>query len=56
MVWTAFDDNRFKSNVCVTKATSQLIVNELKRRLAKESVTEDPVTPDLRIAVCIYRP
>eukprot|EP00794_Sanderia_malayensis_P012600 gene12600-biopygen10039 len=30
-------------------------VNKIKPRLAKESVTEDPVSPEMRIAVCIYR-
>ncbi len=36
------------------KATFLLIVDKLKHRLAKKSVTEDPVTPELRIAICIY--
>ena len=55
MVWTTFDDKRFKENCGVTKATFLLILNKIKPVLVKESITEDSATPMMRLAVCLYR-
>ena len=55
MVWTTFDDKRFKESFRVTRATFLLILNKIKPVLVKESITEDPMTPMMRLAVCLYR-
>ena len=51
MVWTTFDDKRFKESFRVTRATFLLILNKIKPVLVKESITEDPKTQMMRLAV-----
>ena len=50
-----YDDNRFKKNFRVTRATFLFLLDAIKIDLQKEVVTELPITPEIRLAVCLYR-
>ena len=50
-----YDDNRFKKNFRVTRATFLFLLDAIKIDLQKEVVTELPITPEVRLAVCLYR-
>lgn len=50
-----YDDNRFKKNFRVTKATFILLLDSIRIDLQKEVVTELPIPPEVRLAVCLYR-
>ena len=55
MVWTSYSEKRFEENFRVTKATFLYILGAIQDDLAKEAVAENPVPPDVRLAVCLYR-
>ena len=54
-VWSTFNDKRFKQNFRMTKATFLFLLGEIAPMISKQTVTEDPITPEVRLAVCLYR-
>lgn len=54
-IWSCSDDTRFKKNFRITKATFLLILAEIKEDLQRETTAEVPVSPEIRLAVCLYR-
>ena len=55
MIWHNSNDKRFKLNFRVTKATFLYILDQIHDLLAKETICEDPIPPNIRLAVCLYR-
>ena len=55
LVWTTYSDERFKKTFHVSKGTFQFILERLYASLKKETVTEEPISPECRLAVCLYR-
>ena len=55
LVWTTYSDERFKKTFCVSKSTFQCILERLYASLKKETVMEEPISPECRLAVCFYR-
>ena len=47
LVWTSYSDRRFKQTFRVSRGTFQYIL--------KQVVTEEPVSPECRLAICLYR-
>ena len=54
-VWNNYSESRFKKTFRVTRKTFQNILQPIRRRLAKETINEEPVSPEERLAVCLYR-
>ena len=48
MIWHNSNDKRFKLNVRVTKATFLYILDPIHDLLAKETICEDPIPPNIR--------
>ena len=55
LVWTNYSDERFKKTFRVSKDTFQFILERLYASLKKETVTEEPISPECRLAVFLYR-
>ena len=51
----AYTDKRFKKTFRVSKATFSFILNNIKHDLQRETVTENPISPEMRLAICLYR-
>ena len=45
MVWSNFDDKRFKANFRITKGTFLYIFGEIEDLLTRETISEEPVHP-----------
>ena len=54
-VWTTYDNNRFKANFRVSRATFVYILTQIRSKIDKCPLTEDPMPVELRLAVCLYR-
>lgn len=55
LVWTSYSDARFKETLRVSRGTFIYILNAIRPDLERESLGENSLTPELRLAICLYR-
>ena len=53
--WNNYSEARFKKTFWISWLTFRYILNRIGPFLARETVTEDPISPELRLALCLYR-
>ena len=54
-MWDTYSDRRFKKTFGVTRTTFTYILNRIKHRLGRKTSVEDPIAPELRLGLCLYR-
>ena len=54
-VWANYDDRRFKEAFRVTRGTFVYILGRIHGAISKESLNEDAISAELRLAICLYR-
>ena len=54
-MWSTYTDARFKKTFRVKRATFLYVLNQIKHILERETVTEEPISPEQRLGVCLYR-
>lgn len=52
--WNNYSKARFKKTFQVSRSTFRYILNRIGPFLARETVTEDPISPELRLTLCLY--
>ncbi len=55
LAWQNFTDERFKKTFRVSRETFNYILERIHDSLRKETIAEDPISPECRLAVCLYR-
>ena len=55
MVWSTYSEERFKKTFPVSRGTFQQILGKLYNFLMKGTVNEEPISPECRLAICLYR-
>ena len=55
LVWKTYSEDRFKKTFRLTKETFQFILDRIYHLLKKQSITEDAISPESRLGVCLYR-
>ena len=55
LVWSTYDDKRFKETFRITRASFVYIIHRARPFLQKQSLIEEPIAPELRLAVYLYR-
>ena len=55
MVVNTYDDERFKYTFRVSRDTFEFILNKIQHRLQKQTITEVPISPEMRLAICLYK-
>ena len=55
MVWNSYTDERFKKTFRISKNTFNFILSPIRNDLEHQTINEDPITPECRLAICIYR-
>ncbi len=55
LVWSTYSDERFKKTFRLSRDTFQFILGRFYESLKKETITEEPISPQCRLAVCLYR-
>ena len=53
--WNNYSEARFKKTFQVSRSTFRYILNRIGPFLARETVTEDPISPELRLVLCLYQ-
>ena len=53
--WNNYSEARFKKTFRISRSTFRYILNRIGPFLARETETEDPISPELRLALCLYR-
>ena len=54
-VWNTYSDARFKKTLRVSRATFQFILSHVGHVLQRQTVTEEPISPEERLGICLYR-
>ena len=54
-VCNTYSDARFKKTFRVSRETFNFILNRIAPLLVRETVTEEPITSAMRLAICLYR-
>ena len=54
-VWQTYSDIRFKKTFRVTRRTFLFILQRIQPKLHKQDVTEEPISPEERLGICLYR-
>ena len=54
-VWTTYSDVRFKKTLRVSLATFHFILSRVGNVLQRQTVTEEPISPEERLGICLYR-
>ena len=55
MVYRNYDDNRFKRNFRINRDTFNYILNSIRNDITKDEYSECPISPECRLAICLYR-
>lgn len=55
LVWNNYSDARFKKTFRVSKRTFLYILDHIRHVIEHDSVNEAPVSPEQRLAICLYR-
>ena len=55
LVWSTYTDVRFKKTFRVNRETFLYVLEKIRHILERETVTEEPISPEQRLAVCLYR-
>ncbi len=48
-------DDRFKKSLWVTRETFYSVLNSIRKDIEKDTITEVPISPECRLAICLYR-
>ena len=54
-VWRTYSDARFKKTFRISRATFQYILNKISGDLHRQIVAENPISPECRLGICLYR-
>ena len=54
-VWTTYSDKRFKQIFRVSRETFLFILDHIKHDLQKYDLAEEPISPETRLGICLYR-
>ena len=55
VVWHSYSNVRFKRTFQVSKETFNYILSKIRPRLERETMTEEPISPECRLGICLYR-
>ena len=55
VVWHSYSNVRFKRTFRVSKETFNYILSKIRPRLERETMTEEPISPECRLGICLYR-
>ena len=51
IVWTSYSDKRFKKTLRVSRGT----FHQIRADIEKQVMTEEPLSPEFKLAICLYR-
>ena len=55
LVWSTYSEQRFKKTFRVSRETFSFILARIRHALERDTVNEEPISPECRLAICLYR-
>lgn len=55
MVWSSYSTKRFKKTFRVSRETFAFILVQIRHVLERNTINEEPVSLECRLAICLYR-
>ena len=55
VVWNTYSDSRFKRTFRVSRGTFEFILSKIRHRLERQTLCEEPISPEFRLGICLYR-
>ena len=54
-VWRTYSEASFKKTFGISRATFHYILNKISSDLQRQIVAENPISPECRMGICLYR-
>ena len=54
-LWTTYSEKRFKETSRISRSTFKFLLGRIRNAIEKDTVTEEPISPEARLAICLYR-
>ena len=54
-VWQNYTSSRFRLTFRISRETFSFILERIRPELQRKTVVEDPISPECRLAICLYR-
>ena len=54
-MWNNYSDDRFKQTFRLSRSTYTFVLSHVRYKLVKEYVAEEPISPEKRLGICLYR-
>ncbi|CAH3177635.1 unnamed protein product, partial [Porites lobata] len=55
LVWSTYSEQRFKKTFRVSRETFSFILARIRHALERDTVNEEPISPECRLAIGLYR-
>ena len=55
ITWSSYSEKRFKRTFRIARTTFRFIHEKIKNDITKEHITEEPISTEQRLAICLYR-
>ena len=54
-VWSSYSHDRFKQTFRLSRSTFTFVLSHIRHKLVKEYIAEEPISPEKRFGICLYR-
>ena len=54
-VWSTYSEKRFKETFRISRSTFTFLLGRIRNLIEKDTITEEPISPEGRLAICLYR-
>ena len=54
-LWSTYSEKRSKETFRISRSTFLFILGRIRHLIEKDTITEEPISPECRLAICLYR-
>ena len=54
-VWSTYSEKRFKEAFRISRSTFMFLLGRIRNAIEKDTITEERISPEARLAICLYR-
>ena len=54
-VWSTYSEKRFKEAFRISRSTFMFLLCRIRNAIEKDTITVEPISPEARLAICLYR-
>ncbi|CAH3107081.1 unnamed protein product, partial [Pocillopora meandrina] len=53
--WSTYSEKRFKETFRISRSTFMFLLGHIRNLIEKDTITEEPISLEGRLAICLYR-